>query len=355
MPTYRVLIVDDTRDISRMLRAGIESLGPNLEVVDVPSGEEARMEAQLAQFDLLVADIRLPGMSGIELMRTLRKRTPDLKVILVTGVTDPEVHQEAAESKAEAFFTKPIEMADFLDTVEQLLGLVGARTGEFFDTEEAPADRGVSERLSKLRKELEVIATFMTNDHGQILVQAGDLPQADFESSQLPALMTAFSASEKVSRFLGKVTPENFLHFVGSKFDLVMSHVGKSYALLVVTDTHIEDDRMNAVRSATKNAVQDLLEILANIGVPLHPIEEEQPVSVTEPEEEEVKVATSELDPAIAEIFSGPAKIGEEDINSFWEIDDEEASGIIIPDALTYDQALQLGLAPKEESEDSES
>ena len=74
--------------------------------------------------DLLVADYQLPGMTGVELMHKIRVRHPEVKVILITGMTERKVRDEMLNAGALAIFDKPIPLADFLDVVERSLGLV---------------------------------------------------------------------------------------------------------------------------------------------------------------------------------------------------------------------------------------
>ena len=69
-----VLLVDDQRDIVRLLHSSLQTLGHELEIIDAPSGEEALLEASLRRIDLLVADYLLPGISGVELMHKIRLR-----------------------------------------------------------------------------------------------------------------------------------------------------------------------------------------------------------------------------------------------------------------------------------------
>jgi CheY-like chemotaxis protein len=72
----RVLIVDDALELGRFLQAALKTLRPPVESVLVPSAEEAILESSQTAPDLLVADIRLPGISGLELVRKIRNRTP---------------------------------------------------------------------------------------------------------------------------------------------------------------------------------------------------------------------------------------------------------------------------------------
>jgi DNA-binding NtrC family response regulator len=120
-----ILIVDDQHEVRRMLRAGIETLDPEFQVLDLPSAEESLVVISMQPVDLLVTDIRLPGISGLELMQKIRKRNPGLKVIVITGLLDPDLLSQVKQAGAEAFFTKPIQMTAFLDAVGQALDLKG--------------------------------------------------------------------------------------------------------------------------------------------------------------------------------------------------------------------------------------
>ncbi len=104
MSPHSILIVEDQREVSRLLRSTVETLEYKLDVVEIPSGEEAILYSSRKKVDLLVADYRLPGMTGIELMHKVQKNHPKVKIILVTGQTDPEIRKEVAEAGADAFF-----------------------------------------------------------------------------------------------------------------------------------------------------------------------------------------------------------------------------------------------------------
>ncbi len=123
MHSRRVLIVDDQVDVRRVLRAGLEMLGQEIKVTDVPSAEEALLIISRQPVDLLITDIYLPGISGLELKDRARKRNPELRMILITGMSDEEMRQKVVNAGADAYFFKPIDMAGFLDTAQQLLGI----------------------------------------------------------------------------------------------------------------------------------------------------------------------------------------------------------------------------------------
>src|SRR5215218_11454567 len=112
-----VLLVDDQRDIVRLLHSSLQTLGHELDIIDAPSGEEALLEASLRKIDLLIADYLLPGISGVELMRKIRVRNPELKTIFISGMTERKAREAMLGAGGIAIFDKPIPLADFLDAV----------------------------------------------------------------------------------------------------------------------------------------------------------------------------------------------------------------------------------------------
>lgn len=77
MAAYRVLVVEDNHEVRRMVAASIKALDAEIDVLDVPSAEEALLISTSLALDLVVLDIRLPGMSGLEMVARIRKRRPE--------------------------------------------------------------------------------------------------------------------------------------------------------------------------------------------------------------------------------------------------------------------------------------
>jgi CheY-like chemotaxis protein len=355
---YRVLVVDDQQDVRAMLAAGIESLGPQFSVLTVPSGEEAVLEISLQQFDLLVADVRLPGISGLEVLRRMRTRHPDLKIILITGVLDPVIRRNVADSGADAFFMKPIEMADFLDAVERCLGIVDDKMPEssLLKDTDIPKD-SVAERLSKLRKDLDAFSAALFDERGRVVVQAGEMPDDQAAVDSLyPALMAGFSAGRKVSLFLGARRPESLTYFGGTKFALFFAPVSTSHALLVTINAVQMDEQISQTVQFVYNALYDLQNILEHIGVPVRSVGPESLTGDSVSLEEGIEAVEEDLEeaPILDAIFENATSTADQvdELDAFW---DSAADGIpedvSNADVLTYDQAQQLGLTPEDDDE----
>jgi len=346
MARYRILIVDDQREVRRALRSAIETLDIETDVLDVPSGEEALLEISSEAVDLLISDIRLAGISGLELLEKLRRRKPDMKVILVTGLLDATIRQQVADAGADAFFIKPITMADLLDSVERCLGIVDASPIESAVLFDEPAEN-VSDNLTSLRKELNAISAVLLDERGRVLARAGDLPDASVETALFPALMAAFSASARVAQLLHKNPPDDLLYFSGPKYDIFLSHVGEAYALLIAANPDLSSDQLHEKVRILHEGLQGLMRTLTQLGIPL--VSSENAVETPQIEdvvEEEPGEEASDLEAIFQDVAPS---IAAEEADAFWDtaatrLDDE---GITNADALTYDQARQLGLTPE--------
>jgi CheY-like chemotaxis protein len=78
-----ILLVEDSHEVSCITVEYLQELGH--QVVAVPAAEKAMVELEETKFDAVMTDIRLPGISGIELARTLVKNFPDLPVVIASG------------------------------------------------------------------------------------------------------------------------------------------------------------------------------------------------------------------------------------------------------------------------------
>ncbi len=113
----RVLLVDDDDAVRNVLRRVLENRGYN--VVSCSSGSEALAELARGSYDAMVSDVRMPGMSGLFLLRSVREHDLDLPVILVTGNPDLGSATEAVEHGAFQYLIKPIESERLNEVVER--------------------------------------------------------------------------------------------------------------------------------------------------------------------------------------------------------------------------------------------
>jgi two-component system KDP operon response regulator KdpE len=118
VPTGKVLVVDDEPQIRRVMRATLASQG--YEVHAVRSGEEALAAVRERRFDLILLDVNMPGMGGIEACREIRAGS-DVAIVMLT-VRNTEADKVAAlDAGADDYVTKPFSMPELLARIRAAL------------------------------------------------------------------------------------------------------------------------------------------------------------------------------------------------------------------------------------------
>jgi DNA-binding NtrC family response regulator len=117
MSEHRILLVDDEDEFASILSERLTARGIHVETVT--NGEAAVEKVRAADFDVVVLDMVMPGMDGIETLKLLREKRPDLQVILLTGHATVEKGVNAMKLGAADFLEKPAEISDLLAKIEE--------------------------------------------------------------------------------------------------------------------------------------------------------------------------------------------------------------------------------------------
>jgi hydroxymethylpyrimidine pyrophosphatase-like HAD family hydrolase/CheY-like chemotaxis protein len=129
--TAHVLIVEDSLGVARALNRTLslpQGGGHRVEICD--SGEAALHRLRSAHFDLLITDLRLPGMNGLAVLDHARQISPETRSILITAFGSPQV-EERARHLANAYLPKPFRLHDLIQLVQRILGEPVARRQPF--------------------------------------------------------------------------------------------------------------------------------------------------------------------------------------------------------------------------------
>ncbi len=156
MSTYSILLVEDELSMRLGMQQTLQKAGYSVQAT--ASAEEALPLLSTDNFDLVISDIRMPGMSGIELLQHIREYTPDLGVILITAFPEVELAVQAIKEGAFDFLCKPFQSdglliavsryCKYLDLKKENTRLRFERGEEFIG--KSPAMLKVFERISSL-------------------------------------------------------------------------------------------------------------------------------------------------------------------------------------------------------------
>jgi two-component system KDP operon response regulator KdpE len=114
----RILVVDDEPQLRRALRSTLSALG--FVVADAPTGEAALEKLRTEKFDLVLLDINMPGLSGLETCRAMRARS-DVSILMLTVRDRTEDKIEALDAGADGYVTKPFDVNELLARIRAAL------------------------------------------------------------------------------------------------------------------------------------------------------------------------------------------------------------------------------------------
>ena len=115
----KILIIEDEKNLRRSLALTLEMEGYN--VVEANSGEEGLRKLDSEEIDVVVTDVRLPGMDGIQIIREVKSRRPDVEVLVMTAFGSIENAVEALQEGASDYITKPFKENEFRVRLQKAL------------------------------------------------------------------------------------------------------------------------------------------------------------------------------------------------------------------------------------------
>jgi DNA-binding NtrC family response regulator len=119
---FKIAVVDDEPIVCRETKRAL--VKEHYEVETFSDGETALQRLAQTDFDLILCDLRLPGLSGLDLLKSVRRRSPDCEVIIITAYSSVDTAIEAIQAGAFHYVTKPIKMAELKMLVKRVLDKV---------------------------------------------------------------------------------------------------------------------------------------------------------------------------------------------------------------------------------------
>jgi response regulator RpfG family c-di-GMP phosphodiesterase len=177
-PTPNVLIVDDEPVLRRFCRLGLESIGVQCE--EATDGSEALQALQQKRYDLLVLDVDMPQLSGIDVLQQLRKHPPypHLKIIMVSGKATADEMAQLLVAGADDYLAKPYSLAQLKARIKASLRLKEAqdkaiRLNQQLATVNAELERRLASRGSEAARANNALVLILTK-----LVELRDVEKA---------------------------------------------------------------------------------------------------------------------------------------------------------------------------------
>jgi len=275
-PLANILVVDDSEAICRALRDVLTMSG--YAVRTAPSGERALQILETAQMDLVITDLKMSGISGIQLLKKIKERTPALPVVILTGFGDMDSVIEAMHSGVADYLKKPFSVNEVLQVTERELKrtrqLQAAATPLAVPTVEVTAVAPQSSRififsaseahsidriLSSLRAETMAESALLIEETGHLVSAKGISSEQDMPTLA-GVVLAGRSATARMASLLGEGDSFALNYLEGQRVGVYSAAISQKLLLVVVVPKSV---RQGAVWVYAKKAALEIEKIVA--------------------------------------------------------------------------------------------
>ncbi|MGD0282369.1 MAG: response regulator [Dissulfurispiraceae bacterium] len=119
MNNYRIMVIDDEKIVGDMAKLSLEQEGYTVETF--LNGEPALARLGAQKFDVVVTDLKMKGIDGMEILKTVKRLYPDTKVIMITAFANLDTAIEALRGDVHDFFPKPVKIKELKASIQRAL------------------------------------------------------------------------------------------------------------------------------------------------------------------------------------------------------------------------------------------
>jgi CheY-like chemotaxis protein len=253
----RILVVDDEGPARNFIVDGLNALGITDHAIGAASAEDALASAARVSPDLIISDIRLAGLNGLDLARYLHQNHPQTKVILITGYSTRDIEKAAATLGVDALLHKPFGLDALGEAVRTALNPVPPTADE---RGLSPAKlEGLTRQIDILKRDAGAQWIGLIDKDGQIVIHTGSTDEFNELLNQAATRGWA-GAIAATAATLGAC----FLYIEGQPHDIYLASVDRSYCLTFIYDRRWQNNRVGAVWLTAKHGTQELARVLSN-------------------------------------------------------------------------------------------
>ncbi len=267
--TKRILIVDDDKSVRMLMHSGLKRVDTNWEIETASDGEEALTQIQdtPTPFDLVITDLRMPGMQGLELIERLRAISPHTKVILLTAYGSDDVEREAEKLDVQSYLSKPVPIPTIRKIVKDVLERT---TKERLEKSPKPISEAeedeIFERVTLLGEQTGARCILLISSAGHLIAQAGTIQGIDVDA--LAALVAAnVAAMAEIARLLESKAAFKSFFQEGEEFNIYSHIVDQENILIVVASPEVKTGLIWFYARRAADELQDILKDLPELSM----------------------------------------------------------------------------------------
>jgi CheY-like chemotaxis protein len=274
--------VDDDFELATLLRQALKDVGEGLEILLARDADEALAKISKRAFDLVVTDIKMAGLNGLQLVEILQQLDSSIKTIAMTAYSSTEVERQAQALNVYRYIAKPFTIEEFRRIVREALAVeepTPARPSTLSDDQRT----AIEEHLMSLRTSTQAHTVLLVNHRGQPVCADSFSNGLDVAGlcNALVASNTGLAA--EVERMMGQGRPFLLSYHGGPDYSICSYGVGTEHLLITLFNGEI---RVGQVWYYMKDSASHVQAILEGEDLADGEIAAEEVTTKTEPEDE---------------------------------------------------------------------
>jgi CheY-like chemotaxis protein len=269
MSTTHVLIVDDDKSVLRMIEYGLNKLGPEFKISTATDMDGALAQIEQQQFDLIITDYMMPGLTGVDLARAVNRLSPNTQIVLMTAYGTEKLRDTSAHIGFDRYIDKPFDIEIIRDIIRDAksANADGDKASAEPEVSESPAiandvapasDASIMGTLRALQVNAGARAVLLLNAEDDPVKFVGQIDQT--KATNIAALVaSSFLQTAELAALLdnNRVFKSGF--YEGDSYNIYVCDVNENSLLAVIFDVKL---RPGVVWFYTKQTATDLAPLL---------------------------------------------------------------------------------------------
>jgi CheY-like chemotaxis protein len=263
MDDMRVLIVAGTAGARDQMVDAFGDQAEPLRIETVPTGEDALLEFARQPVDILITDLELPGMSGLELVAWACQLNPRSRSILFASAPDEAALEQARSLGVTAFLAKPVSPERLAKAVQT--ARLEVEGGEIPATTHRAASIQLIRMMARARRVLGASGALILDVMGDVVAAEGAVGPIDIETLQ-SSLANVLGASLEVSSWLGSQDPWAFHVFEGVGRGCYFTNIGGRHGLVIYFESERTPGQQEAAARYCRDAVKGMAPLVKRLA-----------------------------------------------------------------------------------------
>jgi DNA-binding response OmpR family regulator len=267
----RILIVDDDEKLAALLQESLRTLGEGYDVVTAGGTDEALARVSKRSFDLVITDLMMPEVDGLQLLEALKAINPSMVTMAMTAFDSQEIRAKAERFGIYNYLSKPFSVHEFRQCVMDVF-----REAE--QTEEAIAFseeqlKAIESNLSSLRTGVRAHSIALIDSAGKVISLQSIERELDMTSLCNVLVTGSVAVAAEVANLLGGQPICRLCYHEGDDYNVCVYTLSEEFSLVIVFGQEV---KVGQVWFYAKQVVGDLQQLLPS-GKPMGEVEKGEP------------------------------------------------------------------------------